>query len=187
MKKLLIYIVLCLNLLSSCSKDIEPPFNPFLGTWEDFKIVYHFESEPKTLTVNIEVDYSRLFNHTIENDNGDSQYPCNIDLIPIRFTEEKYYRTYNYSNNDDCITKYLYENPYDFLKKNDSIYIIHFFKQRYYDHERNIDDMHDPPELAQISEVHVEKNILTFIFEHPQGIQINGRIPISSHYQIKRY
>lgn len=186
MKKYLTFFMLCLIFLSNCSKDIEPPFNPFIGTWEDFKIVYHFENEPKTFTDTIEIDYSRPFNPSIENDNGDLEYPCNINLEPIRFTEEKFYRTYNYSSNDVCVTKYVQEIQYDFIKKNDSLYTIHFYQERYYNHEENIDNKYDRPVLGQITEVLVEKNIITFIDELPEQFKINGRNPVLSHYKIKR-
>lgn len=187
MKKHPLLILFYITILNSCIKDIETPFNPFLGTWKDFQIVYHFDSEPKILSYNIEIDYSRSSNPNIENDNGDSNYPCNIDLKPIRFTMYKFIRKNNHFFNNDCVTKYMYESEYDFIKKNDSLYSIHFYKERYFNNDENIDEQYDPPELAQITDVHVKENILTFIFDTPEGYEINGRRPSFHYYQIKRY
>lgn len=186
MKRYPLFLLLYLTLFNNCSKDIDPPFNPFLGTWKDFQTVYYFDSEPRTITYDIEIDYSRSFNINIENDNGDIHYPCNIDLIPIRFTEYKFIRTNNHLINNDCVIKYMFESAYDFIKKNDSLYTIHFYEERHFNNEENFDEKYDPPALVQITDVHVERNILTFVLEPPEEFQINGRKPVINHYQIKR-
>lgn len=181
--KTLIAIVL---IIWGCEKEVVEPHNPFVGNWEVSHFNYEFETAPKNIIISLEIDHSRPLDLTVEDDNGDPDYPCHINVARTSFTEDLFIQTTNYLFEGECVNKSTYEYVYQFTKLNDTLYNMAFYKSYIFSHELETEIKFDPPEFVDQSNVIAKENELIYILPTANGFLVDGRQPIRLFYHLKR-
>lgn len=170
--------------LFECTK-IEIPFNPLEGSWKKYQRVYEFESNPKTIKFNLEIDFLRPLDPTIDNDIGDPHFPCNINQKEYTFTDTHYIFSLNNKNdNGECQIAYNSEYFYEFYQKNDSLVNIILYIEKLYD-MGNL-KVFDIPEFSSSNEAMFKEDTLIIRLNLDENVMINKRKPVAAYLYLLR-